>query len=113
MEAEYIAICSALTQGLPLMIMMGEINRVIALRLSKPKFVCKVHEDNKSYIKMARGTKFFPRTKRIALKYHDFRSHGKSGRVEIQYRPTTEQLADLLTKPLLNEVFFTLCYMLC
>ena len=45
---------------------------------------------------MATGTKFSPRTKHIALKYHHFRSHVKSGRVDIHYRPTGEQLADLL-----------------
>ena len=57
---------------------------------------------NQSCIKMATGTKFSPSTKHIALKYHHFRSHVKSGRVEIHYRPTGEQLADLLTKPLSN-----------
>ena len=54
-----------------------------------------------------------PRTKQIALKYHHFRSHIKSGHVDIHYRPTDEQLAYLLTKPLSNEVFFVLRYMLC
>ena len=62
---------------------------------------------------MATGTKFSPRTKHIALKYHHFRSHVKYGRVDIHYRPTGEQLADLLTKPLSNEAVFTLRYMLC
>ena len=95
------------------MTMMEEINDVFPLLISKPHFVCKFHEDNQSCIKMATGTKFSPRTKHIALKYHHFRSHVKSGRVDIQYRPTQEQLADLLTKPLSNEAFFVLRYMLC
>ena len=56
---------------------------------------------------------FSPRTKHIALKYHHFRSHVKSGRVDIVYRPTEEQLVDLLTKPLSNEAFYTLRYLLC
>ena len=54
---------------------------------------------------MASGIKFSPRTKHIELKYHHFRSHVKSGRVVIHYRPNEEQLADLLTKPLSNEAF--------
>ena len=112
-EAEYIALSSAMRQVLPLMTLMEEINPVIPMHGSKPNFVCKVHEDNQSCIKMATGIKFSPRTKHIALKYHHFRSHVKSGRVAIQYRPTEEQLADLLTKPLSNEAFFTLRYMLC
>ena len=78
----------------------------------KPDFVCKVHEDNQSCIKMANGIKFSPRTKHIALKYHHFRLHVKSVRVVIHYRLAEEQLADILTKPLSNEAFFTLRYML-
>ena len=86
---------------------MEEINEVFPLLISKPNFVCKVNEDNQSCIKMATGTKFSSRTKHIALKYHHFRSHVKSRRVDIHYRPTGEQLAYLLTKPLSNESFFT------
>ena len=87
-EAEYIAFSSALRQVLPLMTIMEEINEVFTLLISKPKFVCKLHKDNQSCIKIATGTKFSPRTKHIALKYHHFRSHVKSGRVDIHYRPT-------------------------
>ena len=112
-EAEYIALSSALREVLPLMTMMEEIQSVFPILISTLDFVCKVHEDNQSCIKMATGTKFSPRTKHIALKYHHFRSHVKSGRVVIQYRPTEEQLADLLTKPLPEEAFYTLRYMLC
>ena len=112
-EAEYIALSSALREVLPMMTMMEEINEVFPLHIPTPKFVCKVHKDNQSCIKMATGNKFSPRTKHIALKYHHFRTHVKSGRVDIQYKPTEEQLADLLTKPLTNEAFFTLRYMLC
>ena len=92
---------------------MEEINEVFPLHIDKPNFVCKVHEDNQSCIKMATGTKFSPRTKHIALKYHHFRSHVKKGRINIRYKPSEEQLADILTKPLPNEAFFTLRYMLC
>ena len=62
---------------------------------------------------MATGGKSLPEQKHIFLKYHYFRTHAKSGRVEIQYRPKNEQLADMLTKPLSNEAFFMICYMIC
>ena len=52
-EEEYIALSSALIQVLPLMTMTEAINEVFPLLISKPNFVCKVHEDNQSYIKMA------------------------------------------------------------
>ena len=112
-ESEYIALSLALIQVLPLMKMMKDIDKVFSIIISKPNFICKVHEDNKSCIKMATGTKFYPKTKHIALKFHPFLSHVKYGRVDIHYRPTDEQLADLFTKPLSNEAFFTLRYMLC
>ena len=99
-EAEYIAFSTALRQVTPLMTMMEEIHTVFPIQISKPDFVCKFHEDNQSCIKMATGINISPRTKHIALKYHHFISHVKSGRVVIYYRPTEEQLADLLTKPL-------------
>ena len=112
-EAEYISLSSALRQVLPLMKIMEEINDVFSLLIFKPNFVFKLHEDNQSCIKMATGTKFFPWKKHIALKYRHFRSHVKSRRVEIHYRPTGEQLVDLLAKPLSNEAFFALRYMIC
>ena len=112
-EVEYIALSSALRLALPLMTMMEEIQIVFPIHVLQPDFVCKVHEDNQSCIEIATGTKFSPRTKHIVLKYHHFRSHVKSGRMDIVYRPTEEHLADLLTKPLSNEAFYTLSYMLC
>ena len=93
--------------------MMEETNKVFPLLIQNPKFVCQFHEDNQSCIKMATGNKYSPRTKHIALKCHHFISNVKSGQVEITYTPTDEQLADILTKPLSNESFFTLRYMLC
>ena len=62
---------------------------------------------------MATGEKISLITKHISLKYHHFITHVKCGWVEIQYIPTNEQLADILTKHLSNEAFFTLHYMLC
>ncbi len=61
---------------------------------------------------MATSQKFTPRTKHIALKYHHFHSHVKSGAIQISYCRTNEQKADLLTKPLADNLFFKLHYML-
>ena len=62
---------------------------------------------------MATGTKFTPRKKHTDLKYHHFRSCVKYGRVDIHYKLTGGQLADLLTKSLSNEAFFALWFILC
>ena len=95
------------------MTLMEEIHPVFPVHITKPNFVCKVHEDNQSCIKMANSDKFTPRTKHIALKYHHFRSHIKRGLIDVQYCRTEDQKADLLTKPLADELFFKLRYMLC
>ena len=89
------------------------INELLRLHIPKQKCFCLFHEDNQSYIKRATGTKFYPKTKHITLKYHNFRTIVKPGWVEVQYRLTNLQFADILTKPLTNEAFFTLCYMIC
>ena len=60
-EDEYIALPSSLIEVLPLMTMMEEINEVFPQHITKPKFFCRVHEDNQSCIKMDTGTKFSPR----------------------------------------------------
>ena len=112
-EAEYIALSQALREVIPLMTLMEEIHPVFPVHITKPNFVCKVHEDNQSCIKMANSDKFTPRTKHIALKYHHFRSHIKRGLIDVQYCRTEDQKADLLTKPLADELFFKLRYMLC
>ena len=71
-----IALSTALREVLP-----QEIHDVFLLHINKPNFVYTVHEYNQSCVKLASGTRFSPRTKNIALKYHHFRSHVKSGQV--------------------------------
>ena len=112
-EAEYIALSQSLREVIPLMTLLEEIHKVFPLHIETPNFVCNVHEDNQSAIVMATTQKFTPRTKHIALKFHHFRSYVKSGRVKVSYCRTTEQKADLLTKPLADDLFFKLRYMLC
>jgi hypothetical protein len=111
-EAKYIALSQSLRDVIPLITLLKELNKVFPVHLKTPTFVCKVHEDNQSCITMATLQKFTPRTKHIALKYHHFCSHVKHGAIQISYCCTTEQKADLLTKPLADDLFFKLCYML-
>ncbi|KAL7523733.1 hypothetical protein ACHAWF_000646 [Thalassiosira exigua] len=111
-EAEYIALSQALREVIPLMTLMKELVEALPIASGKPNFVCKVHEDNQSCIKMASSDKFTPRTKHIALKYHHFKSHVKRKGILIDYYMTEDQKADLLTKPLGDELFFRLRFML-
>ncbi len=112
-EAEYIALSQSLRGVLPLISLLKELHKSIPLKVNPPNFVCKVHEDNQSCILMASLHKFSPWTKHIALKYHHFCQHVKSGLIIISYYQTTEQKADMLTKPLIDDFFFKLRYMVC
>ena len=112
-EANDIALSQALCNMIPLITLLKEVNTVFPVHVKTPMFVCKVHEDNQLCITMATSQKFSPRTKHIALKYHHFCSFVKDGRIKISYCRTTEQKADILTKPLADDLFFKLQYMLC
>ncbi len=112
-EAEYIALSQAMREVLPLMQLLKDIDEVFPLHLPKPKIRCKVYEDNNGCIVLAKGEKFSPRTKHIAIKYHHFRSHVKEGTVEILAIDTREQTADIFTKPLDESLFVHLRMKLC
>ena len=61
---------------------------------------CTVFEDNQGAKELALCPKNRPRTKHIAVKYHHFREHVNKGIIHVKYTPTTEKLADIMTKPL-------------
>ncbi len=117
-KAEYIALLQALRDVIPLITLLREINTVFPVHVSTPQFICKqfickVHEDNQSCITMATSQKFSSQTNHIALKYHHLCSHVKNGQIKIMYCQNTEQKADLLTKPLSDNLFFKLRNMRC
>jgi hypothetical protein len=112
-EAEYIALSRALRETIPMTNLMREMNVIFPLYLPQPKFVLKVREDNQSCIAMTNNPKFTPRTRHIAIKYHHFRKHVKThsnpdGFIEIEYCQTEEQMADIFTKPVRDDIFFKL-----
>jgi hypothetical protein len=86
---------------------------IFPLYLPKPKFVLKVWEDNQSSIAMTNNPKFTPQTKHNAIKYHHFWKHVKAqsnpdGFIKIEYCSTEEQIADIFTKPVCDDIFFSL-----
>jgi hypothetical protein len=107
-EAEYIALSMAMRDVLPFLNLMSEIKAFLPVSNADPKFFCKVWEDNQSCIKVAKSPKFTPRTKHIALKYHHFRHFVSDGTIAIEYIDTTEQTADIFTKPLPEKTFLYL-----
>jgi hypothetical protein len=112
-EAEYIAFSQSLCNMIPLITLLKEVNNIFPVHVKMPVFFCKVHKDNQSCITMATLQKFTTQTKHIALKYHHFHSLVKDRQITISYCRTTEQKVDILTKPLADNLFFKLWYMLC
>ncbi len=104
-EAEYIALSQAMRETLPFLNLMQEIGRVFEFFNPKPKFHCKVFEDNASCIKVAESPKFTPRKKHSAIKYHHFCKFVSDGTVTIHHIDTKQQIADIFTKPL-DECLF-------
>ena len=104
-ESEYIALSTAMREVIPFLNLLKEISDVFDLPSTKPVFNCKVWEDNESCIKVATSPKFTLRTKHIAIKYHHFRSFVQNETITIHSIGTKEQLADILTKPLVESSF--------
>jgi hypothetical protein len=73
-----------------------------------------LYEDNKSTIKMInQGSPISPKTKHINVRYYFIKERITNGEISLEYKPTEEMLADLLTKPLQGEKFKKLRSQLC
>ncbi|GHB31923.1 hypothetical protein GCM10010392_68950 [Streptomyces clavifer] len=61
--------------------------------------------DNTSAIHISKNPVQHSRTKHVAIRYHFLKDKVADGEVKLEYVPTTEQVADIFTKPLPKEVF--------
>jgi hypothetical protein len=61
-----------------------------------------IHCDNHSCIKLSENPVFHDRSKHIEIRFHFIRDCVQKGIVKLQYVPTTEQVADILTKALMK-----------
>ena len=106
LEAEYIALSLAMRDLIPLLQLVAEMKDALDL---KDEMECrtysKVFEDNDGARTLANAPKLTPRTKHIAVKYHFFREHVKSGMLQVLRVDTSEQKADSFTKGLPNQTF--------
>lgn len=93
MEAEYIAMSEAVKEVIWLKALIEAFKRVKIFNL-------RVMIDNQSCIKALDNQKSSKRTKHIAVKYSFVRDYVKKKIIQLEYVPTHENTADLLTKPL-------------
>ena len=105
-EAEYIALSQSLRDAIPLMQIIQELreNKIVYID-DKARVHCRCFEDNTGALELANVPKLRPRTKHINLVYHHFRDHVRKGLVKIFPISTSEQIADILTKPLPQNDF--------
>ena len=96
-EAEYIALSSATQEAVWLRRLLTD------LRVVKEPVV--LMEDNQGAIAIARNPIAHARTKHIDIRYHYIREAVHSGMIVLHYCPTSEMIADLLTKPLSKALF--------
>ena len=103
-ESEYTGLSYALREAIPIMNLFQEmIDNGIPIESSQAKVHCKVFEDNTGALEIAKVHKFRPRTKHLNNRLHHFRSYINNG-ITIHKIDTKEQPADMLTKPLNEEL---------
>jgi hypothetical protein len=64
-----------------------------------------LNADNTSAIALAKNPEFHTRTKHIDVAYHFQRYYIKNGLIQLHYIPTSDMVADGLTKPLNKQKF--------
>ncbi len=103
-EAEYIAMSMALRDVLPIMHLVSEMKDYgFPVLCTEPYVYCKVFEDNSGALELARLPKLCPRTKRVV--YHHFREAVRRRDIKIFPIDTGDQVADVLTKSLPQNLF--------
>jgi len=92
-EAEYIALSDACQEVLWLIKLLQDFQENVQLPV-------KMYEDNQSCIKLANNQKFSKRSKHIDTKYHFIKDLSKDDKISLEYCPSENMIADMLTKEL-------------
>lgn len=101
-EAEFMALVAAIQESM----WLKRLERELFPSASKTMLL---HCDNKGAIQLAVNNSHSSRTKHIEIKASFFREKLDNGIIQIEYIPTNEMLADILTKGLVanKQSFFT------
>eukprot|EP00253_Pinus_taeda_P002116 PITA_02116 len=97
-EVEYVAAASCCTQLLWMMQTLQDFKITCTPHIS---ILC----DNTSAINISKNPVMHSKTKHIPIKYHFLREQVLQQKVKLEYVPSKEQVADILTKPLPRETF--------
>ena len=94
-EAEYMAIAAGVQESLCIKQLLCEL-----LGPSSIPSSCNIYTDNQSAMCISKNDTNHQRAKHIDIKHHFIRDHVKDGSMLITWVPTSQQTADILTKPL-------------
>ena len=92
-EAEYVALSSATQEAIWLRRLMVNLGR----KMDTPTIV---YEDNKGAIELAKNDEYHSGTKHIDVCHHFVRERVLSKEIDVQYCPTEQMIADIMTKGL-------------
>lgn len=95
-EAEYLALALGTREALWLQSFLRE--------LGFEASPMQIGVDNQSTIKLTQAHQFHPKTKHIDIKVHFVRDESEKGNIRVSYVKTSDQIADMLTKPLAKAV---------
>jgi len=84
---------------------LKEVQGVLKFKSSVSSAASALFEDNQGAVTLANAPKMTPRYKHIAIPYHYFCEEVKKKEVEVKHISTDKQLADLLTKGLVEAKF--------
>ena len=94
-EAEYYALCEATKEALHVQKLLAELKQQSTTECTI------IFEDNNACVSWSKTEGLdHNRTKHIDIRYHMIRDNVKKQRVHIEYLPTQEMVADVMTKPL-------------
>ena len=97
-EAEYVVLTASTQEAVCLRRLLSDIK-------ATPKTPTIIKEDNQGIIAIARNPISHARTKHINIKFHYVLETLYDGIIELEYCPTEQMTADILTKPLLYGRF--------
>ena len=99
-EAEYMALTQACKEALWVKRFMAEIEDMSGQKKEKP---VTIFADNQGSMALAKNPEFHSRTKHISIQKHFIREKVEQEAVRLEYLPTGDMMADLLTKALPRE----------
>jgi hypothetical protein len=102
-EAEYMALLQAAKEIIWIQRLLSDLGR-------EARDQDLIHEDNQGAIALAHNPEYHARTKHIDIQYHFIRECIENGKIRLQYCPTVEMIADLLTKPLAKDRHLNLTF---